>query len=362
MSKCNIVYIGKNRNGTLRYWCTEHHAPASNGKGEVLEPCLAKVNSIVEVAENSLTIDPSEYPGGIALWDVALAVYDTTNWALDLGIHVHARRELGKEKQIDKTFQFVHVANNGETVDFDYLSAISYLSTNMLGHEMVYLECPKCGYPHLDKDWFAANPHRKHLCSRCGTNFYVSTPSIGNPMMKAKAIFDDEQIYRKIVRPYRSIWLKQADFPYGISFWGSNAALLCTSAKDEEYGIHIHAYANNSIQPTIDETYDEVFIDGVHLDVEQVRTYMVQKTLPYLKDRVVLLQCPSCKEYIFETGENSYTPHTEHMCQQCGTTVKTRKKVVASPMEAIIMALHKKTNLPLRSSDICDFYSTLEGW
>lgn len=362
MSNCNIVCVGKNRNGTLRYWCTEHHAPASDGKGNVLEHCLSKPNPIVENAENSLTIDPSEYPGGIALWGAALAVYDTTNWDLDLGIHVHARREVGKEKQIDKTFRFVHVVNNEETVDFDYLAAISYLSSNMLGHEMVYLECPKCGYPHLDKDWFAANPHRKHLCSRCGSNFYVSTPNIGNPMMKAKSMFGDNQIHRKIIQPHRSISLKQADFPYGISFWGSNAALLWTSTKDEEYGIHIHAYAENSIHPTIDETFDEVLIDGVSLDVEQVRVYMVQKTLPYLKNRVSLVQCPKCKGFIFETGEDSYTPHTEHTCQHCGTIVKTRKKVVASPMEAIIAALNQKTNLPLRSSDICDYYPTLEGW
>ena len=61
MSKCNIVCVGKNRNGTLRYWCTGHHAPASNGKGKIFEHCLAKTDPILETSENSLTIDPAEY-------------------------------------------------------------------------------------------------------------------------------------------------------------------------------------------------------------------------------------------------------------------------------------------------------------
>ena len=362
MSKCNIVCVGKSRNGTLRYWCTEHHAPASNGKGEIFERCLAKTDPIVETSENSLTIDPVEYPDGITLWGNVLPVYDTTNRDPDLGIFVRAGRESGKEKRIHRTFQFIHVVNENETVDLDYPAAISYVSASMSGHETAYIECPKCGYPHLDKDTFAVNPHRKHLCTRCGSNFYVSTPNIGNPVMKAKALLGDEKLHRKLIRPRKSISLKQSDYPYGISVWGSNTALLRTFGENEEYGIHIHAYAENSICPTIDETYDEVLIDGVYLDVEQVRTYMVQKTLPYLKGRVVLMQCPKCKKYLFESVKDSYIPHREHVCQHCGTKVNTRKKAIASPMEAAITELQKKTDLSLRICDICDFYPVLEGW
>lgn len=52
---------------------------------------------------------------------------------------------------------------------------------------------------------------------------------------------------------------------YGISICGSNTALLWTSPKTEEYGIHVHAYATDGREPTIDETYDKVIIDGIEL-------------------------------------------------------------------------------------------------
>ena len=95
MANCNPVYIGKNRNGAPRYWCSVHHAPISDGKGNVLPKCMSNTHRIPETSENSLTISPDDYPGGIALWGAALAVYETTAFDLDLGIHVHARKETG---------------------------------------------------------------------------------------------------------------------------------------------------------------------------------------------------------------------------------------------------------------------------
>lgn len=304
MTSCNPQYVGKNRNGVPRYWCTVHHAPISDGKGNILEQCLSTYHKIPECSENSLTIDPSDYSGGIALWGAALAVYETTQFGLDLGIHVHARKEVGGVKQIDKTFRYVHIKQGDATVSFDYLASISYLSANMLGHDMEYLTCPKCGAAHLDKDWFAANPHKRHLCSFCGHYFTRNSYSIGNPMIKAKEFFGDTQIHRKIVKPNRKLEIKQKDFPFGISIWGSNAALLWTSPKPEEYGIHVHAHAQNSIHPTIDETFDTVIIDGIHLDVETVRLYMVQKTLPFLREKIQVLRCPQCGSYHLDTGKD----------------------------------------------------------
>lgn len=362
MEKCNAQYVGKNRNGSPRYWCMTHHAPISDGKGNILAKCLSTYHKIPETDENSLTISPSDYPGGIALWGAALAVYDTTSFNFDLGIHVHARKETGGIKQIDKTFRYVHIKNGNSFVDFDYLASISYLSSNMLGHNMEYLVCPKCGSSHLDKDWYAANPHKKHLCTNCGRNFICQTPSIGNPMVKAKIMFGDAQIHRTIINPNRSLEISQKDFPYGISIWGSNSALLWTSLKDEEYGIHIHAYAENNIHPTIDETFDNIIIDGIKLDVEMVRIYMVQKTLPFLKNRIKVLKCPKCNMYHFDQGEHSYIPHNIHTCNFCGNKIKTRLKIVGNPMEVTIANLKKYTNLALNNAEITDFYPGLEGW
>lgn len=362
MSKCIAQYIGKNRNGTARYWCTTHHAPISDGKGNILEKCLSTHKQIPECENNSLTISPLDYPGGIALWGATLAVYDTTSFNLDLGIHVHARKKVGGEKQIDKTFRYVHVKHDNQSVDFDYLASISYLSSNMLKQDMIYLVCPKCGTPHLDKDWFSANPHKKHLCSYCGKNFIQKELSIGNPMIKAKEIFGDTQIHREIVNPHRTLEISQKDFPFGISIWGSNSALLWTSPKNEEYGIHVHAHAENSIHPTIDETYDNVIIDGIPLNVEMVRLYMVQNSLPYLKGRIKVLKCPKCGKNHFDINEKCYTPHTEHYCENCGEMFKTHMKTIGNPMNEVIDKLHNFSDLKLNRYNITDFYPGLEGW
>lgn len=361
MSKCKIVLVGKNRNGSARYWCIEHHAPAYGKSGAKLEECRAVFKEI-DRNKSSVDLNPEEYPGGIALWGCALAVYDTTSFNLNPGVHVHARKEVGKEKEIDKTYGVVNVRLNDEYVSFNDLAAISYLSSNILNHDMVYLECPHCGAAHLDKDWFAANPHKRHLCSACGHHFNVKEPNIGNPIMKAKAMFGDEQIHRKIVRPNRTLNISQKDFPYGISIWGSNAALLWTSPKTEEYGIHVHAFKENCLKPTIDETYDTVIIDGVELNIEQVRLYMVQKTLPYLNGRISVLKCPDCGEIFFDTGVSSYTPANVHVCSKCNNIYKTHKKLVSNPFVSIIGKLHQFTDLPLRNAVIEDSYPNLAGW
>lgn len=361
MSKCNIVLIGKNRNGTNRYWCLEHHAPAYGKNGNKLDECLATYKN-ENRTKSSIDLNPNDYPGGIALWGCALAVYDTTSFNLEPGVHVHARKEAGKEKEIDKTFGTVNVKLDDDYISFNDLASISYLSSNILNLDMVYLECPHCKAPHLDKDWYAANPHKRHLCSYCGRNFNVKEPNIGNPIIKAKAMFGDTQIHRKVIKPNRTLEISQKDFPFGISIWGSNTALLWTSPKTEEYGIHIHAFKKNCLKPTIDETYDNVIIDGIHLNVEQVRLYMVQKTLPYLKGRISVLKCPQCGEALLDTGKASYTPDTNHTCPKCKNTFRTQKKLISNPFINIIQDLHTFTNLPLRNSTIEDSYPNLAGW
>ena len=361
MSSCNIVFVGKNRNGTNRYWCTTHHAPAYGKNGVQLEECLSTFKDF-QRNKPSIDLNPEDYPGGIALWGCALSVYDTTDFKLEPGIHVHARREVGKEKEIDKTFGVVNVKLGNDYVSFNDLASISYLSSNILNHEMVYLECPHCGSPHLDKDWFAANPHKRHLCSACGRNFNAKEPNIGNPIMKAKSMFGDNEIHRSIVKPNRTLEISQEDFPYGISIWGSNAALLWTSPKTEEYGIHVHAFKENCLKPTIDETFDKVIIDGIELDMEQVRLFMVQNTLPYLKGRIAVLKCPQCGEKFFDQAESSYTPSNKHTCAKCGYLYNTRRKVISNPFIDIISELSQFTKLKAREKSIVTFYPDLAGW
>lgn len=358
MDTCNIVCVGKNRNGKARYWCTVHHAPASDRRGIKFKSCLAKHQKPHNTQKDFYLI-PSDYAGGVALWGSTLAVYDTTSFPVTAGIHVHARKTEGGIKEIDKTFSGVKINYNGHTATFDADAAISYLCANVLNQDMEYIECPYCGAPHLDKDRYAVIPHKKHLCTYCGRYFYVNHSSIGNPIMRGKEMFGDEQIFRKIVEPKRALTIKQCDFPYGISLWGSTGAFLWTAKKQEEYGIHVHAYQEDSLKPTIDETFDLVTIDGITLDVELIRMYMVQKTLPFLQNRIIAMQCEKCGSDLFDEGTNAFTPRKSHICSNCGHTTVTHRKIISNPAVEVLDRLHHFSTLPRKSICIQDLYPGL---
>lgn len=358
MDMCNIVYVGKNRNGKARYWCVTHHAPASDRRGIKLRSCLAKQQKSRN-HQDEFCLVPSDYAGGVALWGSTLAVYDTTPFPVTTGIHVHARKTEGGPKEIDRTFSSVKIKYNGHTTVFDADAAISYLCANVLNQGMEYVECPYCGSAHLDKDRYAVTPHKKHLCTSCGRYFYSKYKNIGNPIIHDKQMFGDEQIFREIVHPKRVLNIRQCDFPYGISLWGSTGAFLWTAKKHEEYGIHIHAYQENNLKPTIDETFDLVTIDGIALEVEPIRMYMVQKTLPFLQNRIAVVQCEKCGKALFDAGENAFTPSKSHICVHCGYTTVTHRKIISNPAVQVLEQLHQFSNLPLKNVCIEELYPDL---
>lgn len=165
-----------------------------------------------------------------------------------------------------------------------------------------------------------------------------------------------------MVSPNRALEINQCDFPYGISIWGSNTALLWTSPKTEEYGIHVHAYATDSREPIIDETYDKVLIDGIELPVEQVRLYMVQQSLPFLDKRIEAISCPTCQEMLFETGEEGCKLQTKHTCRNCNEVIISHRCVVSNPMEATLKQLEKYAVNPRKKVDLLKVYPTIQGW
>lgn len=180
--------------------------------------------------------------------------------------------------------------------------------------------------------------------------------------MKADALLSEFPVPANHVKTDCKLSIKQQDFPFGISIWGFNPAFFCTGSKTENKGIHVHAYTQNNSRPAIDATYSEVEIDGICLNADMVQLYMVQKTLPYLKDRIASVKCPDCGTDLFETGSQSYLPSTQHVCPKCGKEIKSRRKIVASPMPAIIGNLKDKTNLPLTGQDILNVCPQLSGW
>src|SRR6516164_10745759 len=105
---CRIVPVEKRRDGRLRYWCLEHKADATAKYGRKSTRCRYADVPQISVSE-SLTIDPREYAGGVAIWGAVPPIYDTTMKRADRGVHVHARRVADGPKEIDATFRSVEL-------------------------------------------------------------------------------------------------------------------------------------------------------------------------------------------------------------------------------------------------------------
>ena len=225
------------------------------------------------------------YQGGVALWGAVPPVYDTTRKDFDQGIHVHARTENGGQKVIDKTFRAITVKGSclppdgREVSDID---AIYFMVSSVFGLDIKQICCSHCGYSHLDKDW------------GCGRYFIDIEFAIGNPIGGITDLF--KLTNKDPIETNRTLNISQEDFPGGIQVWGSNSAFLWTSKENEEAGIHVHAFDNDSGVPSVDNTFGSVVIDGLSLDPTMVRILMAQRSLPHLRHRIVSCSCPECGE------------------------------------------------------------------
>ena len=338
-SQCKIVDVGKRRDGGTRYWCLRHKADATAKYGKPASTCRAAHIPPIKPSE-IFELNLGKYKGGIALWGAVPAVYDTTTLPMDRGIHVHARVSLDAKKEIDETFRAVKITSNklpDSGILVSELDAIYYMVSSMFGYEMRFVECTHCGYPHLDKDWFSVNPHRRHLCAGCGKKFNDSVVGVGNPIIAARQACGVGK--QKTKQSKRKLVIKQIDYPGGIQIWGSNPAFLWTSSRPEEEGIHVHAFADDSGIPTSDETYGKVVIDGIELDAEMVRVLMAQSAMPSIRDRIRSIDCPTCGEPKFSKGASAYTLIIRHECSKCGdqfTAPGRLKKTIANPLAAIL--------------------------
>lgn len=93
-----------------------------------------------------LRLEPTRFPGGIAIWGALPAVYDTTNCPPDQGVHVHARIQVGGRKSIDETFAAVEVTiapseDTQEVFCIDGDDASHYNIATILKRRLKYLKC-----------------------------------------------------------------------------------------------------------------------------------------------------------------------------------------------------------------------------
>ena len=354
---CEIVAVGKRRDGGTRYWCFQHKADATAKYGRPADCCRRSHIPAILSAE-TLSIDVNEYDGGVALWGAVPPVYDTTLQALDRGIHVHARTTKGGSKDIDTTYRSVRLIGGPgnaekETVTVSELDAIYYMVSRVFGLEMKCVECTYCGYSHLDKDWFSVHAHRRHLCAGCGKYFRDTQISIGNPVCQ---LGGTSRRGKKLSRPATAkLDIRQRDFPGGIQIWGSNLAILWTGELDEEEGIHVHAFEGDGAKAVLDDTFAQVMIDGLSLDPSMVRTLMAQSALPHIENRVVDVRCSKCGAAKFDSGEDGFTPKTEHCCAKCGANFPSRgrlRNVIGNPLIGVLERLAKSAPRPPQKHDI----------
>lgn len=355
---CNIVAVGRRRDGGTRYWCTAHHANATAKYGVAASACVA-ANDLPILPHETLDLDLTRYPGGVALWGSVPAVYDTTMKPMDRGIHVHARTVKDGKKDIDWTYRKLRLPLAKDLLSdgwaqVDEIDAINYMVSSVFGFEMIEVNCTHCGFPHLDRDWFAVHGHKKHQCHGCGRQFSDTVVGVGNPLATVRRMIGAKPSCQ--VAAPRVVEVSQADFPGGLQVWGSNPAIVWTGSKPEEVGIHVHGFKTaNAVMPELDDTYSMVVVDGIRLDADQVRTYMAQSAMPHIEGRVVDLSCSSCGLPHFDRGELAYTPHMDHCCDGCGATFQAPtqiKKTIGNPFAGARRKLAAFAPNPLREDKL----------
>lgn len=342
---CEIVAVGRRRDGGTRYWCLRHKADATAKYGKRANACRAA--HIAPISEQeTFVLEVDKYKGGIALWGAVPAVYDTTSLPMDRGIHVHARVSSDSRKEIDRTFRAVRIKSSrleDGHVLVSELDAIYYMVSSVFGYEVNDVRCAYCGYGHLDRDWFSVHPHQRHLCAGCGKHFRDAQVGIGNPIAALQQAWGSGASHP--VPSNKVLDIRQSDFPGGIQIWGSNPSFLWTADRPEEEGIHVHTFKRpDAKMPDQDETYGEVVIDGIQLEAQMVRLLMAQNVMPSLKGRVRSVDCPKCGKAIYATGMTAYSPTCNQKCNYCNQEFPTPgriRKIVANPLIDVLAQLAK---------------------
>lgn len=340
LGRCSIQHVGKQRNGKPRFWCVVHQANATGRYGARLDACEGSYLDRGD-ARKLLRLTSGQYAGGVAMWGAVRPAYDTSGLPPETGIHVHARGERDGDKEIDDTFDAVAVSLSKDLLEASETiltseTAVNFYLSRFLNRDIRTLHCSFCGEAHLDSGYFAVKPHRRHLCHGCGHYFNDTGKAVSNPIASLQHSLRAGSKGAIPVRAPRSLDIRQADYPGGIQVWASNPALVWTSEKPEEEGLHVHLFSAPG-QIVIDDTFDRVIIDGVELNESHVQYFMAQGALPHLANKVVALNCPRCDVPHFDKGDRAIFPHRSHECESCKSvfTSPGKRLLVSNPFVAV---------------------------
>jgi hypothetical protein len=326
---CRIVAEVKKRSGKPNWWCTTHGMDASAPDGAPLESCPGSWFDPVP-ADRQLDLCLDE--GEISVWGAITPAIQIGETHLDPGnVHVHRRPAGTTSKDIDASYDIVRVHSGDATVTIESMAAVAYSISDLAGQRVKALVCPKlsCRAVHIDELKFATYPHRKHQCNRCGRNFWdKQAASISNPLADASQRLG-------IAAPApgqavnRSLDLRRSEFS-SIALWPSNTAIITNSARPEEIGVHVHAWDDTGRQ-VLDETYSPVCLDGQMIDEPMLRVLAVQRALAHMTP-VLNQACANCGAALLSPATGWIEPSTSHVCQECGATNRTRRRVFLNPL------------------------------
>lgn len=270
---CHLVPAGKFRNGKPRWWCRTHQLHFGK-KADV--KCCGNAHLAMNYAKNPLDLNVPKYTGGVGIWAALPPSICTrpSGASEPTGIHVHARNKVGGKKVIDETLSCLTVSfmdTLGLTPIKMHITppaAVAWLDATEKGVNMSVCRCSYCSVPHLDLGYFAQNPHKKHLCGNCGREFWDTTGmSISNPLSLLSEALEPQK--RQTIPAPKPLELNSQDYAGGIEIFPSTPAILWTSPKPEQTGIHVHAYDAKD-RRVIDETFYAVILDGKQLVREEL--------------------------------------------------------------------------------------------
>ena len=134
--------------------------------------------------------------------------------------------------------QYVAIYTTDERVLVTAETAVAFYISRFLDRTIVGLFCPMCNTPHLDSDWYAVKPHRVHLCHGCNRLFRQEARRVSNPLEMVRHQLGVADAPAEPVRATGDLDIRQADYPGGLQIWASNPALIWTSPRREQEGIH----------------------------------------------------------------------------------------------------------------------------
>jgi len=195
-----------------------------------------------------------------------------------------------------------------------------------LGNSLTVEVCPHCGKYHFDKDWFAAKPHKVHLCEHYGKKFRAKTFNVSNPAVLLRLVFFADMHNSAVSQvPNRRFVVDTAKYD-SYELWGTCTGALWTMKRPEDNGLHLHCYRNG--KRVIDETFGEVVVDGVTINNTMAQLILPQRQVKDIAKWLGVTTCHRCNTPAFH---KTIKPQTRTTCQSCGYSWNHRK-ITSNPI------------------------------